>query len=300
MTAARSTLGSGRARTTKPASRRPATTGRQRRRMPRTRHNPIPAARTTATLLPDTADRWVMPVASIASVSDAGVRLVSPITRAGRSPRASAGSAATARRRPARTCSAAAATHPASCSRVGGPRGLRTATTSSPPSATSSRPVVRTISCQRTAFQEASPKTSTGVRARLCCPRPDTDRTSSRTSTISVDVGPVVATTRGSVVTTASSVTVARSCARRGTSPASRTAVCAPSESRHSAVPDRVTASSPDQGSRRHRRWISSRHNRVRPPATASTVAGGRDSPSAVPVQATRAGTSSRASTPRG
>ena len=31
----------------------------------------MPAARTTATLLPDTADRWVMPVASIASVSDA-------------------------------------------------------------------------------------------------------------------------------------------------------------------------------------------------------------------------------------
>ena len=299
MTAARRTLGSGRARTTNPASSTAATTGRHRRRIPTTRHSPIPAASTTATLLPDTADRCVMPVASIASVREAGVRLVSPMTRAGSNPRGSGGSAATACRRPPRTLSAIAATWPASRRRSGLPRGLRTATTSSPGSAASSRPVVRTVSCHRTSFHEASPKTSTGVWTRLRSPRPATSRTSRRTSTSSVLVGPVVITTRGSVITTASTVTVARSRVSSGTSPVSRSKDCVPRETRHRAVLSPVTASRPAQRSRRHRRWISSSDKAVRPPAAASTTTGGRDCPTAAPVHATSAGSSSRASMPR-
>ena len=103
MTAARRTLGSGLARMTKPASTSKANRGRQRRRTPTTRHSPMAAARTTATLLPETAERCVIPVVNIASVSVCGVLLVSPITRPGNSPRASRGRPDTALRSPERT-----------------------------------------------------------------------------------------------------------------------------------------------------------------------------------------------------
>ena len=51
---------------------------------------------TTATLLPLTAVRCVMPVARIAAVRSSGVRLVSPMTSPGSRPRASAGAWSTA------------------------------------------------------------------------------------------------------------------------------------------------------------------------------------------------------------
>ena len=110
--AARTTLGSGRASTTKPASASSASGGRQRRGTPRTTHSPSTRPVTTATLLPLTAVRCVMPVARIAAVRSGGVRLVSPMTRPGRRPRASGGARSTAERRPARSRSAAAATAP--------------------------------------------------------------------------------------------------------------------------------------------------------------------------------------------
>ena len=78
------------------------------------REKPHPARTpgSIATLLPETADRWVIPVASMASVRSGGVRLVSPMTRAGSKPRASGGRGAAASRRPARRCSATLATAP--------------------------------------------------------------------------------------------------------------------------------------------------------------------------------------------
>ena len=100
MAAARTTLGSGRARTTNPARATRARTGRARLGMPSSTHRPRTSPVTTATLLPLTAVRCVIPVARIASVRSAGVRLVSPMTRPGSNPRASAGAESTDARKP--------------------------------------------------------------------------------------------------------------------------------------------------------------------------------------------------------
>ena len=167
MTAALRTLGSGRARMTKPVSRSRATGGRHRRRTPMARHKAMAATSTTATLLPETAERCVMPVFSIASVSDCGVRLVSPITKPGNSPRASDGNPDTASRSPERTCSATSAIRSGSPTDVGGPEGLKIATTSSPGSATSNRPLMRTVSRHRTCAHDVSPNNITGVEDSL-------------------------------------------------------------------------------------------------------------------------------------
>ena len=63
---------------------------------PATTHSPSTRPVTTATLLPLTAVRWVIPVARIAAVRSGGVRLVSPMTRPGSRPRASGGAWSTA------------------------------------------------------------------------------------------------------------------------------------------------------------------------------------------------------------
>ena len=92
------------------------------RRSPATRDaqddaQPEHQADTTATLLPLTAVRCVMPVARIAAVRSGGVRLVSPMTSPGRRPRGRRPARrSTADRRPARSRSAAAATAPGGAS----------------------------------------------------------------------------------------------------------------------------------------------------------------------------------------
>ncbi len=137
MTDARTTLGSGRARTTKPARARRARAGRARRGTPSSPATPRTRPRTTATLAPLTADRWVIPVASMASVRSPGVRLVSPMTSPGRRPRASAGASSTAARSPARSRSAPAATRPGGARSSGLP--VAVATASSRPSGEAGR-----------------------------------------------------------------------------------------------------------------------------------------------------------------
>ena len=143
--AARTTLGSGRASTTKPASASPASTGRSRRGSPRTAPSPRTIPTTTATFEPLTAVRCVIPVARIAAVRSSGVRLVSPMTRPGSRPRASAGASSTAARRPARSRSAPAATAPGGATTWGMPATASTATRSSPGSAGPSRPRSSTV-----------------------------------------------------------------------------------------------------------------------------------------------------------
>ena len=302
MTAARRTLGSGRARTTKPAS---SDRGHHRSPSPadarRPGTAPCPAASTTATLLPDTADRCVMPVASIASVSEAGVRLVSPITSAGQQP---PGVGWQRGDRAAQAGPDAARPPPRPARRRAGARAA--------PRVEDGHHVVTAARRRRAARwcarSRASARPSTRRRRRRapgCAPgsaaraRPPAARRAAPAPARCV-VGPVVGTTRGSVVTTASTVTVARSRARLGTSPASRSSVCAPSETRHSGRAERGDGQQPgpaqpappaaDQ---------QQRQGRQRRRQRASTATGGRDRPSAAPVQATSAGSSSRASMPR-
>jgi len=277
MAAARMTLGSGRTRTTKPARITRAATGRQRRRSPTIRQRPIPAARMIATLEPLTADRWVMPVASIASLRSLGVFVVSPMTRPGRSPRASVGSSSVARRNRARTTSATRWTGPGGCSDAGGARGLSTARTSSPGSDGGlSRPETRTLSCHRTESHEASPRTRTGLCTADSDPRPVTDSTSSLVMTSGSPPGcpPRGGTSLGSLATVASTVTVARSAASSLTGPASRTETWAARHTRANADATPVSAPSPHRAltrSAKHARVISAGLEPVR----RSTCAGG-------------------------
>ena len=188
-----------------------------------------------------------MPVVNIASVSDCGVRLVSPITRPGNSPRASFGRPDTASRSPERTCSATSAIRPGSPIDSGTVEGLKTATTSSPGSATSKRPLARSVSRHRTCAHVLSPNTSTGVEDSLRSPLPTTVRTDTLTMVSSVGRTPLVWTTRGSDRTTASTVAVARWAARLGTRPASRTLELAAVATRQSAVPSSVKATAVTQ-----------------------------------------------------
>ena len=219
--AARTTLGSGRARTTKPVRVTRASTGRSRRGTPTTTHNPRTRPTTTATLLPETAVRWVMPVARIASVRSAGVRLVSPMTSPGRSPRGSSGASSTEDRNPARSRSAPDATRPGPATTVGGPATASVATRSSARSVGPSRPRTTTVARQGSSTRAVSPVSSTGAAVSRRVPRASTRSIVTSRSTRTASPRP--ARTIGSPVTTTRAVTAARWAASSSTPPRART-----------------------------------------------------------------------------
>ncbi len=232
MTAALTTLGSGRARTTKPSSPVAATGGRHRRRMPTVPQSQRTAASTNVTLLPETALRWLSPVWSITAVRSGGVCEVSPTTNAGTSPRASGQRPAVAERKRSRTASAASKTPPGPATTRTAPFGVATATTSSPGSAWARRTTTSIWSCHRSVDQSVPrPMTSTGVSTAVVRPRPDTCVTSRRTTVTAGGAvgrpsapGPAPRTARGSAATVARTVTTAPSDARSPTGPAVRAA----------------------------------------------------------------------------
>ena len=242
---------------------------------------------------------------------------MSPMTRAGSSPRASAGRGAAARRSPARRCSAPRATTPGAATTSGAPRGRRRATTGSPVSAADRRPCTLTRSRQRTPDHCSSPMTSSGVCTRLRVPRPVTSVTVSL-STAVCPVRPPRST--GSVATTPSTVTTARAAARVATGPASRAMPWAPEASSVSAAApaDRPSqAAAPVSGPSRppplgrrvpgSARWflrrLAPRHASAparSTPASASRPWAGHASVAAAAVQPPIAGSSSRRSGTRG
>ncbi len=176
ITAARTTLGSGRASTTNPARPTRASTGRSRRGTPTRTHSPRTSPVTTATLLPLTAVRWVIPVARMAAVRSGGVRLVSPMTRPGSSPLGSAGAWSTDARRPLRSRSAAAATAPGGASTSGGPLTDKVATRSSARSVGPSRPRTRMVARHPGSAIAGSPVSSTGAPVARRMPRASSTR----------------------------------------------------------------------------------------------------------------------------
>ena len=206
--AARTTLGSGLASTTKPARASSASSGLAHRGMPTRTHRPRTSPTTTATLLPLTAVRWVMPVARIASVRSGGVRLVSPMTSPGSRPRGSAGAPSTAPRSPARRCSAADATAPGGATTVNVPVTAMPATRSSPGSVGRSRPVSCTVDRHAGSVNAASPVSSTG--APVACCRPRASRCTTVASRSTRGVSPRDGKVSGSPVMTTSAVTTAR------------------------------------------------------------------------------------------
>ena len=102
------------------------------------------------------------------------MRLVSPMTRPGRRPRASAGAWSTAARRPARSRSAALATVPGGDRTRGSPVTARVATRSSARSVGPSRPVTRTVARHGRSTSRVSPVRRTGAATARRVPRAST------------------------------------------------------------------------------------------------------------------------------
>ena len=223
---------------------------------------------------------------------------MSPITRPGSRPRGSSGSPDTAPRKPSRTCSAASAISPVPPVVVGPLEGLKTATTSSPGSATSKRPLKRRVSRHRTCAHLLSPNTRTGVDDWLRLPRPTTVRTDTLTMTSSAGRIPFVWVTRGSDRTTASTVAEARCAASPGTRPASRMLAAAAVATRHRAVPSSAKATALTQDRRRQRRCMRATPRPANPAADTARTTGRRDSMVATQIHPMRAGTRRRASIP--
>ena len=131
--AARTTLGPGRASTTKPASPRPATSTCTPGRTPRRRSGHRMPVSTIATFAPETAVRWESPALRKSAVRSGSIARVSPTTRPGSSPAGRSSSVRAAEAvRPSRRTPAARWIGPGPPSTEGGPRAERTATTSLP------------------------------------------------------------------------------------------------------------------------------------------------------------------------
>ncbi len=207
---------------------------------------------TTATLLPLTAVRWVIPVARMASVRSGGVRLVSPMTSPGSSPRASGGAWSTAVRRPRRRRSAADATVPGGARTTGGPRTASVATRSSARSVGLSRPCTRTVDRHAGSAIAGSPVSSTGAEVLRRSPRASSTWTVASRST--TGRSPRAGSTMASPVSTATAVTAARSRASDSTSPRARRMPCPAAATCSTATRATVSSSGPDRPDRCSRR----------------------------------------------
>ncbi len=180
MTAALSTLGEGRARTTKAPSRTAATTGLQRSPTCSQPHSTSAADSTTATFVPLTATIWISPVVRNACRSEGSRPLVSPSTSPGSNPASSSDSGEAALRSPSRNRPAAVCSRDGGASTVGRPRADSRAATSSPAPAACTRPSVRTLVLGSSPNQRGSvAKTRTGSRSLSW--RPATCSCSTRT-----------------------------------------------------------------------------------------------------------------------
>ena len=128
ITAARSTLGEGRASTTNPANATPAPTADVRGPTVNPRSSRRTAPVTMATFVPLTATRWDRPAVLKSAASWGSSPPTSPSTRPGSRPRGPSGSTAAASRRPARIRPAAVCTAEAASTRAGADRTDSTAT----------------------------------------------------------------------------------------------------------------------------------------------------------------------------
>ncbi len=146
--AARTTLGSGRASSTKATIESAPSTQSPRRRMPTARPTAITTASTIVRLVPETAMRWVSPLRRKSSSTLSLTRPSSPSTRAGTSASGSSPTGVTAWRTPSRTRSEASHHQVA---RSAGPRRTTSITAASSdasegasrPMATNRRPTTR-------------------------------------------------------------------------------------------------------------------------------------------------------------
>ncbi len=250
--------------------------------------------------MPDTAETWLRPVASMASVRSCGVRLVSPTTRAGTRPRASVHTPSVASRNLARTAAAVSSTRPGAPTTRGGPSGRATATTSSPGSEGASRATTSTSSFQPRPPQVlAGAMTSTGDSTGERTPRPTTVCTPTLATTSGSPRADGDRTGRGSAVSRPVIVTAAPAAARSVIGPTARIARCAEAETSRSEVTARQSATR-----RRAPPGLPTRRSSTAPvraaAAARTTVRGPTTRPTkAVTDHATATGTSSLTSSRR-
>ena len=182
MTAARTTLGDGRASTTNPTTLTPLSTAASRGSARILRRSQSTAPLRIARFAPDTASRWVRPAARKSASTSAVRALVSPTARPGNKPADAGGNAAVAAcRSPSRSPPAATCHHGGAATSRGGPRTRRTATVRSDRPAGASRPSAVTA-CPGS----SSAHPSTGASSRM---RPPADHRSSSTLAASNDAG---------------------------------------------------------------------------------------------------------------
>ena len=205
--AARTTLGSARARSRNPPIPRSATARSPRPRTPSQRASTSTKPTSSVRLVPDTAVRCVSPVVRKSSTRPASILASSPTTNAGTSARWSSGRPRTEARSAARTASAARHQGSGSAIGTGSPRAASTAARLASDDG-ERRPASRTRAPRRSPVQPGSATTSTGTCTSYAAPRPVTRSTAPRNSTRSPNRP---ATSRGSPVTVTSAETVARS-----------------------------------------------------------------------------------------
>jgi hypothetical protein len=246
MAAARTTLGEGRTRITKPTSAAPATAAASHGPARHQRAAKSTSPMTIATLAPLTATRWVSPVARKSSASSGSSRLVSPSTRPGSSPPGSAGSRAQAARSPARNAPAATCVHDGPSWSTGAPLAVSTAAVSSPGRGARSRPCAETCwlgSRSRHAGSLAKTTTPASSRTRSAWDRTAVSRAA--TSTV-VGPGPVARNGRGSSLTVSSTWSGSGCPTNAVSARASRTARCAAVTVAPQTRPRRSDARAPD------------------------------------------------------
>ncbi len=180
--AARTTLGSVRASSTKPTIPTAPTAYSQRPRTPHHRASTSRKPTTRVRLVPDTASRWVSPVVRKSSASPGSRPSSSPSTSAGTSARWLGGRSATDARIESRTACDPRHHTSGPVSTSGSPRAETTAARPGS-SAGESRAVVRSVLPNRTSSHERSASTSTGVDSPWVDPRPVTRTARPRTRT---------------------------------------------------------------------------------------------------------------------
>ena len=208
--AARSTLGSVRATTTKAAMPSAPTSSCHRPRTPHQRPTLSTKPATRVRFVPDTASRWVSPVARKSSATCGGSAPSSPSTRAGTSAWPSRGPARAASRIDSRMIADARQADPGRDSRTGSPLHrqhpgelvvLRI----------DSRPRTLRLLPRGTSTQSGSPRASTGTRLSCTNPRPLTRSVRARNTTYD-ELRPSRST--GSEATVSSTWTIADIAAR--------------------------------------------------------------------------------------
>ena len=244
MTAARSTLGCGRASTTNATIVTSPSAGIAYARAPSHLAAVSTTASTIVTFAPLTAVRCVSPLVWASTTRSAGMRRSSPTTTAGTRPRGSGASPFTADRRPARTSPASRWARSGSSTTTGGTVALKVATSRPTRAVGPRRPVTcTTVDGRSSLHPDPVAMTTTGLLVVHSSPRARMRTTTAGITSIGEAPGrPALRTARASPEILRSTLATARSAARSGTGPSDAVASPYAATAATAAAPSRPTA----------------------------------------------------------